>query len=115
METVTIDAFATMPAFDDSQNDLIGKTISHYKILRKLGGGGIGVVYLAEDVNLGHQVAIKFLRDEYANDPSLNQRFRLEARVLLKLVHQNIVIFSEFDKHQIAEGQQKFLHRHGVC
>ncbi len=105
METVTIDAFATMPAFDDSQNDLIGKTISHYKILRKLGGGGIGVVYLAEDVNLGHQVAIKFLRDEYANDPSLNDRFKLEAKVLLGLAHENIVRFFDFDKY----GQSKYF------
>ena len=109
METVTLDAFATMPAFDDSQNDLIGKIISHYKILRKLGGGGIGVVYLAEDVNLGHQVAIKFLRDEYANDPSLNERFRLEAKVLLKLAHPNIVRFFDFDKHQFTEGLPKYF------
>jgi len=108
METDTIDVFSKMPAFDDSQKDLTGKTISHYKILRKLGEGGIGVVYLAEDINLGHQVAIKFLRDEYANDPSLNERFRLEAKVLLKLAHENIVRFFEFAKYQIAEGQHKF-------
>src|SRR3989304_6671197 len=79
---------------------MIGQTISHYKILEKLGEGGMGEVYLAEDPNLGRKVAVKFLSSDKAADPESRQRFVHEARAQAMLSHPNIATFYEVGEMQ---------------